>query len=114
MSRLRRRMRSNCARDDRGRKHRENTLNPHGYTNIPGVPLRNDTGLGISSPTWQFWSNPFSEPEGRHSLAAFSEPEGATQPSPDRKVGVREEYDGEPRRRRHKQGRKAATPLSSY
>ena len=82
----------------------------------PGAsPARlNDTGLEISSPTWQFWSNPFSEPEGRHSLAAFSEPEGATQPSPDRKVGVREEYDGEPRRRRHKQGRKAATPLSSY
>ena len=27
--------------------------------------------------------------------------EGATQPSPDREVGVGEEYDGEPRRARH-------------
>ena len=29
-------------------------------------------------------------------------PKGATQPSPDRKVGESEEYDGEPRRVRHK------------
>ena len=36
--------------------------------------------------------------------------EGAKQPSPDREVGEREEYDGEPRRARHK----GATPLSSY
>jgi putative transposase len=36
--------------------------------------------------------------------------EGATQPSPDREVGKSEEYDGEPRRARHK----GATPLSCY
>jgi len=38
--------------------------------------------------------------------------EGAKQPSPDREVGVGEEYDGEPRRVRHKGAKEAATPLS--